>query len=213
MTNNNPTGYYEDGETEDYTVLVDDFPLKVNLLSFNAKLTADEKVKLEWTTSGEENFNGFEVQRSADNTNWTVAGNVYATGNGNTGENDYSLLDLQPLPSRSFYRLRLISGDGKFRYSEIRTVTIKKGIQEITLSPNPASDITTLTVLSLVDTDAGIMISDMKGRSLYEHAVDVNKGMNTISLPFIQKLNSGMYIVQVRINGETMAEKLIVNRK
>ncbi len=213
MTNSNPTGYYEDGETEDYTVLVDDFPMTVNLLSFNAKLTTDEKVKLDWKTSGEENFNSFEVQRSADNINWTVLGTVYSTGNGGSQENDYSSMDLQPLPSKSFYRLRLVSGDGKFRYSEVRTITIKKGIQEIALSPNPAAEVTTLSVLSLVDTDAGITISDMKGRLLYEQAVGVSKGMNSISLPVIQRLSNGIYIVQVRINGESMAEKLIINRK
>lgn len=131
MTNTNPTGYYEDGETEDYTVLVDDFPLTVNLLSFNAKLVANDKVKLDWKTSGEENFNGFEIQRSTDNVNWTVLGTMNATGNGSSEENDYFYTDLNPLPSKSFYRLRLISGDGKFRYSEIRTITVKKGIQEI----------------------------------------------------------------------------------
>jgi hypothetical protein len=213
MTNNNPTGYYEDGETEDYTVLVDDFPLTVNLLSFNAKLTNDEKVKLDWKTTGEENFNGYEIQRSADNINWTPLGTVYATGNGSQDENSYSWIDLQPLPAKSFYRLRLISGDGNFRYSEIRTVVIKKGIQEISLSPNPAADITTLTVLSLVDDDAMIRISDMKGSLVYEQSTAVNKGLNTISLPFIQKLGSGVYIVQVRINDEMLAEKLIVNKK
>lgn len=213
MTNTNPTGYYEDGETEDYTVLVDDFPLTVNLLSFNAKLVANDKVKLDWKTSGEENFNGFEIQRSTDNVNWTVLGTMNATGNGSSEENDYFYTDLNPLPSKSFYRLRLISGDGKFRYSEIRTITVKKGIQEIDISPNPASEAAALSVLCLVDGEAGVNISDMAGRTVYRQIVSVSKGMNSIDLPVVQKLNNGVYIVQVRINQETMAKKLIINKK
>lgn len=213
MTNANPTGYYEDGETEDYTVLVDDFPLTVNLLSFNAKLLANDKVKLDWKTSGEENFNGFEIQRSADNINWAVLGTVNATGNGSPDENDYIYTDLNPLTSKSFYRLRLISGDGKFRYSEIRTITIKRGVQEISISPNPASEVATLSVLSLVDGEAGINISDMGGRTVHRQLVTVSKGMNNIDIPVVQKLNSGVYIVQVRLNQETIAEKLIISKK
>lgn len=213
MTNANATGYYEDGETEDYRVLVDDFPMKINLLSFDAHVTADDKVKLDWLTSGEENFNGFEVQRSADNINWTVLTTVYATGNGNPSENDYAYIDLQPLPAKSFYRLRLVSGDGKFSYSQVRTVNIKKGIQKITVSPNPAIDIANLSVYSLLDTESEINIMDMNGRFVYKQAVAIRKGTNNIDLPIVKKLSSGLYLVQVRVQDDVFVEKLIINKK
>ena len=209
----NATGYYEDGETEDYRVVVDDFPLKVNLLSFDAKLTTDDKVKLEWTTSGEENFNGFEVQRSVNNSNWSVLTTVYATGNGNQLENNYTYIDLQPLPSKSFYRLRLISGNGTFRYSEVRAVIINKGIQQIIVSPNPANDVAALSVHSLLDAESEISIIDMNGRLLYPQAVKVNKGVNNIDLPVVKKLSSGLYLVQLRMNDEVFVEKLIISKK
>ncbi len=213
MTNANPTGYYEDGETEDYTVLVDNFPLSVNLLSFNAKLIADDLVKLDWTTSGEENFNGFEIQRSTDNINWTVLGTLNATGNGTALENEYFFTDMNILPAKSFYRLRLISGDGKFRYSEVKTVNIKNGIQEITVSPNPASSMATLSVNALLNSEGLLSISDINGKLVYRQSVTLNKGVNTIDMPVVQKLNSGIYMVQVSINNETMTEKLIIQKK
>ncbi len=213
MTNANATGYYEDGETEDYRILVDDFPLKVNLLSFGAQVTADDKVKLDWVTSGEENFNGFEVQRSADNINWTVLTTVFATGNGNQSENDYTYIDLQPLPGKSFYRLRLVSGNGKFSYSETRTVNIKKGIQQIIVSPNPANDVATLSVYSLLDTECEINIMDMNGRFVYKQTVAIHKGTNNIDLPIVKKMSSGLYLVQVRIQDDVFVEKLIINKK
>ena len=213
MATANSTGYYEDGETEDYRVVVDDFPLKVNLLSFDAKVTGDTKVKLEWITSGEENFNSFEVQRSADNINWTVFATVYATGNGNSLENEYAYMDLQPLPAKSFYRLRLVSGDGKFRYSEVRTVTIKNGIQQIIISPNPASNAAALSVYSLFDAEGEMNIIDINGRLLYRQTIAVSKGINNIDLPVVKKLNSGLYLVQVRVNDEVSVQKLIINKK
>ena len=213
MSGANATGYYEDGETEDYRVRVDFFPLKVDLLSFDAKLTAEDYVKLDWVTSGEENFNGFEVQRSADNSNWTVLTTMYAKGNGNPLENNYTHIDLQPLPVKSFYRLRLVSGNGKFRYSEVRAVTIKKGIQQIMISPNPASDAATISVHSLLDAESEISIIDMNGTLLYRQAVAVSKGMNNIDLPVVKKLSSGLYLVQLKIKDEVSVEKLIINKK
>ncbi len=213
MTNANPTGYYEDGETEDYTVLVDAYPLKVDLLSFDAKLLIDNKVKLDWTTSGEENFNGFEVQRSADNINWTVLHTVSATGNGNALENDYFYADLNPLPAKSFYRLKLISGDGKFIYSEVRTITVKNEIQRITISPNPASNEGTLSIYSLVDKDALVNIFDISGKLVYRQTIAVSKGTNNVNLSIIEKLNSGIYMVQLSMDDEQMTEKLIINKK
>lgn len=213
MTAANATGYYEDGETEDYRVLVDDFPMKVNLLSFNAQVIADDKVKLDWVTSGEENFNGYEVQRSADHINWTVLTTVFATGNGNQSENNYTYIDLQPLPGKSFYRLRLVSGDGKSGYSEIRAVNIKKGIQQMSISPNPANDIASLSVYSLLDTESEITIMDMSGRLMYRQTAEVSKGANHIDLPIVKKLNSGLYLVRVRIQDEVLTEKLIINKK
>ena len=213
MSSANATGYYENGETEDYRVVVDDYPLKVNLLSFDAKTTADDKVKLDWVTSGEENFNGFEVQRSADNINWTVLTTVFATGNGNQSENDYAYIDLQPLPGKSFYRLKLVSGDGKYRYSEVRTVTIKRGLQQIIVSPNPASDVATVSVYSLLDAESEISIFDVSGRLVYSQAVTVSKGLNKTDLPVVKNLNSGLYLVQVRIRDEVSVEKLIISKK
>lgn len=213
MTNANPTGYYEDGETEDYTILVDNYVLTVNLLSFNANLVAGDKVKLDWTSSGEENFNGFEVQRSADNSNWTVINTINATGNGNAAENSYMDTDINPLPGKSFYRLRMISGGGTYRYSDVRTVTIRKGIQDITVSPNPASETAQLSILSLQNAEAGMTIIDMNGRVVYQQTMAVTKGMNNIDIPVVQKLNNGMYIIQVRMQEETITEKLVISKK
>lgn len=213
MTNASSTGYYENGETEDYRVVVDEFPLKVNLLSFDAKLTAYDNVKLDWVTSGEENLNGFEVQRSSDNINWTVLTTMYATGNDNSSENNYTHIDLQPLPAKSFYRLKLISGSGEYRYSEVRTVIIKKGIQQIIVSPNPANEVAVLSIHSLLNTESEIRIIDMNGRVVYTQRVPVSKGINNIDLPAVKKLNSGFYLVLVRIQDEVSIKKLVINKK
>jgi GEVED domain/Secretion system C-terminal sorting domain len=212
MTNANPTGYYDHGETEDYRVLADNYPLTANLLSFNAKLITAANVELKWNSSEEENFRGYEIQRSADNINWNSLDFSDAKGNGVATEVAYSYNDLRPLTGKSFYRLKLVSNDGKFKYSEVRTVTIQKGVQEITVLPNPATDKVSLLINTSYDATASFTVTDVSGRILHRQTAVLRKGTNNTNLPVTDKLSSGMYFIQAEINGEIFVRKLIIKK-
>lgn len=213
MTNANSTGYYDHGEVEDYRVVVDNFPLKATLLSFNAKVITSGNVELKWTSSDEENFNGYEIQRSDNNVRWSPLSFSHAKGNNLATEIVYSYNDMHPLTGKSFYRLKLVSGDGKFKYSEVKTITIQKSIEQIIIYPNPASDMAGLRIDLSVDAVASIIIIDVNGRRLYSQTSVIHKGINNINLPVTDKLSSGLYFVQVEINGELFSRKLIIKKE
>ncbi len=212
MTNSNSTGYYNNGETEDYRVLVDNFPLKANLLSFNAKVITSDNVELKWNSSGEENFNGYELQRSVDNNNWVALNFAPAKGNGISTEINYLYNDFRPLSGKSFYRLKLVSNDAKFKYSEVRTIAIQQGVQEILIMPNPAIDKVTLLINTSVEGIASISVTDLAGRILYQQTTALQKGNNNTNLPVAQRLTSGMYFIRTEINGELFVKKLIIKK-
>ncbi len=210
MTSSNATGYYGDGETEDYRVLVDNYPLKADLLSFDAKIALNNTVELKWISTGEENFKGYEIQRSADNINWSTLEFINAKGNGLAAENNYAYNDLRPLTGKSFYRLKLVSGDGKYKNSEIRTLTFKKGIQQIGLSPNPAADKAVMSVIVSLDAPAAILVTDISGKIVYKQSAFLRNGVNNIDLPVVKQLGSGTYFVQVTVNDERLTKKLVI---
>ncbi len=212
MTTSNPVGFYANGEVEDYRVLVDNYPLKADLLSFNAKAMANDNIELKWNSSGEENFLGYEVQRSADNLSWEKLDFVNAKGNGVTGEISYSFNDHRPFAGRSYYRLKLISMDDKSTYSEVRSVTLN-GIQQVTLLPNPATDKASLLVNISFNATASVLVSDLSGRIVYKQTTVLYKGFNTIDLPVVKRLGSGMYLVKVEVNNEFFTRKLIVKKE
>lgn len=208
----NATGYYENGETEDYRVLIDNFPLSVNLLSFTAKAINKSHVKLDWKTTDEANFRGYEVYRSSNGSSWNMIGFVNATGNGGQGSNEYSVDDAQPLKGKSFYRIKMVSNDSKFRNSETRTVSIIDEIDEIIVYPNPATDNKAfLSVNSNITTPATLSILDARGSSLYWKNVPIYNGMNTIPLP-VENVQSGVYIVRLQINDKVFSKQLIISR-
>ncbi len=98
--------------------------LPVSLQGFDAQRTDKQKVKLSWVTASEVNVKEFEVQRSFDKINYTVAAVVASKSQGRitTTLQEYELTDVNPSWSNSYYRLRIIDIDGKSQYSEIRNV-------------------------------------------------------------------------------------------
>ncbi|MDX2049359.1 MAG: zinc-dependent metalloprotease [Chitinophagaceae bacterium] len=98
--------------------------LPVSLQGFDAQRTDKQKVKLSWVTASEVNVKEFEVQRSSDKINYTVAAVVASKSQGRitTTLQEYELTDVNPSRSNSYYRLKIIDIDGKSQFSEIRNV-------------------------------------------------------------------------------------------
>lgn len=212
MTVSNPTGYFNDGETEDYRVLVDDFPLPVTLLSFNAKAINNTTVRLSWVTTSEENLAGFGIERSTDGVNWNTIAFVNATGNGQSSDNNYLYNDLQALKGKSFYRLKLLDQNNLFRYSEQRSVTIKDMIDQVQLMPNPARSNATLYMKSEINTDAVVSICDMQGRKLRTEKFRLSAGGNSLSLTNLDRFPGGTYIVHIITGSSVITRKLIIGK-
>lgn len=212
MTTSKATGYMFDGETEDYRVLVDNFPLGVNLLSFTAKAVNSTTARLNWTTTLEDNFSGFGIERSADGTNWTSIGFVSATGNSSSSQTDYLFNDIRALRGKSFYRLKLQDKNGQFRYSEQRTVTITDMADQVIIMPNPASTTATVYLKSNNAGDAFVSLFDVQGRKLRTEKLQIVSGGNTLVLRNLDQLPEGTYIVQVVSGQEVVSKKLLIGK-
>ncbi|HOZ69421.1 MAG TPA: GEVED domain-containing protein [Chitinophagaceae bacterium] len=208
MTTSNPTGYFNNGEVEDYRVLVDNFPLSVNLLSFDAKATGRRTAKLSWKTINESELSGFGIERSADGVNWTNIGFADAKGNNNTGSNTYEFIDQQALKGQSYYRLKLTDiNPVTSRFSETRAIRIEDVVQNLTLVPNPAQASTSMHLSSTANIAATIKVMDMTGRAMQTIKTALNPGENVIQLNGLEKYPKGTYLIQV------VAEDLVINRK
>ena len=113
--------------------------LPVDLVSFSAKLTADEKVAIKWTTENEFNFKHFELERTTDFRNIDRLTTVVGSQNFNT-KNDYDWIDSNPSRGNNYYRLKQVDTDGQFEYSDWEVVEVSNGFDKIKVFPNPAVD-------------------------------------------------------------------------
>ncbi|NOX18094.1 MAG: T9SS type A sorting domain-containing protein [Chlorobi bacterium] len=119
--------FYLNAKTGRAFTSIDD-PLPVNLTSFFAEIE-ETSVILRWTTAGEINNLGFEIERARENTNrgfseWTTVGFVEGGGTVVSISN-YSFED-KNLPFGNYkYRLKQIDDDGGFIYGGEVEITIE----------------------------------------------------------------------------------------
>ncbi len=161
------------------------FVLPVRLKAFTGVLQANS-VKLDWTTVSEWNASVFDIERSADGTNFSSIGQVHATGN-SSSERGYHYTDHQPIASIGFYRLKITDHDGKVSYSPIIAIRNGKSPGMIVFR-NPVQD--ELRVQVTMPHAGKIRIINAAGAVVREQSV--SKGTVSLAIP-VHNLPAGIY--------------------
>ena len=189
--------------------------LPVTLLNFSAAYR-NGATTLNWETENEVNFSHYEVERK------TATGNVYAeigskTALGNTGRSSYQHIDnINSLTDDVvYYRLKMVDIDGGFKYSNVLLVRKeKKTISGITINPNPvmSGDAATIRIESAASAMVTLRVVDMAGRQVIQQQNRVIEGVNSIPVNNLNKLQPGIYIIQMSTGEELSAIKFSIVR-
>ena len=113
-----------------YSFLLYIFILPVNFLTFNVK-SDTRQARLDFSTASETNNDYFSIERSSNGQNFETIDEVKGAGNSNEYIS-YDLYDRNPLNGLSFYRIKQVDFDGKFEYSDTKSVKRKSGSFSIT---------------------------------------------------------------------------------
>ncbi|MEQ8714919.1 MAG: LamG-like jellyroll fold domain-containing protein [Cyclobacteriaceae bacterium] len=178
--------------------------LPVTWMAFEAFENEDQEVELHWSTASELNNDRFEIEKSFDGRTFHVIGQI--VGNGTTNSlSDYQFIDTEPFNGINYYRLRQVDYDGADDYSELVSVFVDVQREyNITLSPNPTFDVTTLSIEWESDDDYAVGIFDMMGRKLgVVHSKFSKLNLDLSTLP------KGMYIIKIHTGDRVVARKLI----
>jgi len=113
--------------------------LPVEFLEFSARHSGQYNL-LNWATASETNNEGFEIERSFDGRNFESIG--FVKGNGTTTlQENYSFEDFDlSVYGLYYYRLKQVDFDGRFSYSEIEVVEVKRSKEAVLITPNPMKD-------------------------------------------------------------------------
>ncbi|MFY7964446.1 MAG: T9SS type A sorting domain-containing protein, partial [Chitinophagaceae bacterium] len=179
----------------------------VKLLNFDATLTTNRTVKIEWKTTNEVDNKMFVVEKSFDGVSFSILQNVDSKNS--TAVNNYEIIDAKPNEGVNYYRLKQIDLNGKYTYSNVIAINIETyENNSFSIYPNPTFDMVQLNINSTAKSKASIAIFDVTGREIKFVNVDVVKGFQTQQL-FTNQLKQGSYYIKMNINNQTITQKLI----
>ena len=183
--------------------------LPIILSEFSAVLNQGA-VDLSWTTTAEANSDHFAVQRSTNaGSSWSVIGTVAANGNSDVAIN-YTYTDNKPAQGTSEYRLQLVDKDGKYTYSEVKS--IRTGIvTSVSVYPNPARDFVNVTLGGNAGETMLIRLFNQSGAVLLEKNIS-NAGGTTVPLA-VSSYPEGNYLIVVSAaDGSRQVSKLVITK-
>lgn len=125
--------------------------LPVVWLNLNANFDEyNSQTHLEWGTASETDNDRFEVLRSDDNVNFTLAGTVQ--GKGTTLETQHYQFqdDVHGFVNRGvkllYYRIKQVDYNGKLDYSSTKAVSLSVDAEDVKVYPNPTTGKVSLNV-------------------------------------------------------------------
>lgn len=188
--------------------LESDYFIPVELASFSAQLVQKDVV-LNWTTASELNNQGFEIEQSFDNENFTRIG--FVPGFGSTTESKtYSFRISDAISGIQYYRLKQIDFDGTFTH--YNSVEIDGPVvREFALyqnHPNPFNPSTNISFSIPVESNVRITLFNMLGQEVAQLVnSDFQAGNHKIEFN-AQDLSTGAYIYTLEargVNGKSFA--------
>ncbi len=177
--------------------------LPLKLTSFNGKVDNSGAI-LSWTTTNEKNVSHFDIQNSANGTEWSTIATVNAK---NTDKAQYvqsvSLNNASPL-----YRLKMVDADGKTTFSSVIKLA-GKGKDAVSLMQNPVRNSIKLNVNS----DAAkytATVYTIQGKQIATVNFTHAGGVSTLEVP-VSNIAKGNYIVRVAADNYSKAFNVLVD--
>lgn len=182
--------------------------LPVQLLYLDAAC-GEKGITVSWATASEIQNKQFDILRSEDAIHYTSIGTV--SGNGTTSRKIlYSYLDATGLPETTYYyKLRQVdfSGSSKtYNLTGTSDLSCQRADRDVTVSPNPANESTTLSFGKL--SPRSIEIYSTEGHLVY--VSDLNARVSGSLDITTAGLTDGIYLIKINTDSEIISRKIMV---
>jgi hypothetical protein len=166
------------------------------------------KVVLNWTSFSNETIDRFEVERSFDGTNFTMAGLVFGTEK--TGKEDFTFYETIDFQGRIFYRLKMYDKDESTNYSKILAfATPVNENNEIRILNNPVTGKLSFSFKSNDNQPVVVKISNMNGNVQTKNVLNAYQGLNLVCLQQTSVFTSGIYVIELSKGPERFISKFV----
>ena len=184
------------------TFIPEEGVLPIKLSGFSA-VRSKQVVSLNWNTEFEIDAKEFLIER-AEGTEFRSIGTIASNGNSST-KKSYSFNDKNENVGNTYYRLKNVDLNGKFTYSQIRTVKGYGLVDDVTVFPNPARSNSKIS-LNGVAANSSIQLIDFSGKVLR------NINSTTVNSIDLSGVKNGTYLIRIvdKATSEIVNKKLTV---
>lgn len=179
-------------------------PLPIELISFDAVNDGDD-VRVDWRTATELDNDRFEVERSADGTDFEHIATVAGAGTSHTMLH-YTHYDQRPLGGTSYYRLKQVDLDGTFTYSDVVAVRRELLQAGVHAWPNPVTNVLSFSVEANTE-PASVKVMDAAGRVVLERSITDQTGTMTLDLVDVQA--GALFLTVTMKDGSVVQQRLL----
>jgi len=183
-------------------------PLPVTLLNLAASRTAGGAA-VRWQTASETHSRSFEVQRSANATDFQPVGTLAAAGS-STALRSYAYTDATAGSGLLYYRLRQVDEDASSTYSPV--VVVPAGLPEAptllrSVYPSPFSTVLHVELGQDPAGEVAIGLADALGRSVL--ATTQRPTTRLLTVPVPAGLPPGSYLLSLSSQGQRTSRRVV----
>ena len=184
-------------------------PLPLVFTNVNA-YTKNNTIAVDWQVNNQQGIISYEIEKSLDGVTFTGVESVKADNNTMAF---YEWIDDNPATGNNYYRVRDISIDGAYAYSNVVKASVAKGKSSVTVYPNPLSG--RQIHLRFVNEPAGAYILNLfntTGQLIMKKQISHSGSISSFeSVELNEQPEHGMYFLQIiKPNGDKMI--LHINR-
>ena len=183
-------------------------PLPLSIISFSGTLNQGVPL-LKWTVADNETGDHFELQKSSDGTRFSTVAAISVTDK--EGLESYAYNDQKIFGGSTYYRLKMVNKTYSVAYSRIIVLKnlIGKNGGKITILENPVGSALTFNYNASQTEIKTVDLYNVLGVKVYSAKVNVETGVNSISLTLGNKVTKGIYVMELSDNNEISTAKII----
>jgi hypothetical protein len=180
--------------------------LEVQLSEFSGQVI-NNKSNLKWSGTTENKLAAYEVERSDDGRKFIKAGSVPVHNSSNLAP--YGFIDPVEIAGPVYYRLKMVSTEGLFKYSNIILLKNKIMPFQVLNVNNPFHNSMSVDYQVPGNGKLDCRLFDSYGKPVRELSVNAKKGAGTITLSDLNTLAAGIYTVTLIFENQAISKRVM----
>jgi hypothetical protein len=178
---------------------------KSSLLSFEG-YEKNTIIELQWKIEKENNLKTVVIERGSGSAVFTAISEV----NLNTTDLQpvYRFKDSDSYDGNRYYRLKMVSLNGKVTYSNILVFHSKEVKDDFKIYPSVVNNSATIQVKSEKMSTAIFQLINYSGRVILQKNILVHEGTNNIVVNNLGNVQSGNYVALIKMNNKVYNQKI-----